>query len=127
MPTNLMPKEKLLYGELSYKINGILIEVHKELGQYAREKQVGDLLEKKFKKANIKYEREVRVGDSGNIVDFIVEGIVIIELKTVPFLIGECYDQIKRYLIQTNLKLGLLVNFRCLRVQIKRVLNPNNL
>lgn len=127
MPTdNTSGNKDFLYEDLTYKINGIFIEIHKELGAYAREKQIGDLLEKKFKDRQIVYKREVRIGDSGNIVDFVVEGKIAIELKTQPFLITEHYDQIKRYLIQTNLKLGLLVNFRGHRVQIKRVLNPNN-
>lgn len=120
-------EKEFLYEDLTYAINGILIEVHKELGPYAREKQIGDLLEKKFKEKNVSFKKEVRIGDSGNIVDFIIEGKIILELKTVPFLIIEHYDQVKRYLIQANLKLGILANFRGKRVQVKRVLNPNNL
>lgn len=127
MPTdNLIDKKDFLYGDLTFKINGLIIEVHKELGAYAREKQFGDSLVKKFKERSIIFRREVRIGDSGNVVDFILDEKIILELKTVPFLINEHYDQVKRYLIQTNLKLGLLVNFRSQRVQIKRVLNPNN-
>ncbi|MEK7161756.1 MAG: GxxExxY protein [Patescibacteria group bacterium] len=127
MPTDTQTgKKDFLYCDLTYKINGIIIEVHKELGAYAREKQFGDLLEKKFKERHIVYEREVRIGESGNIADFIIDGKIVLELKAQPFLIVESYDQVKRYLIQTNLQLGLLVNFRGQRVQIKRVLNPNN-
>jgi len=116
-----------LYPELSYKINGILIEVFKELGSYAREKQYGDQLEKKFKEYGINYKREARIGDSGNIIDFIIEDLVVLELKTVPFLISEHYEQVKRYLYQSNLKLGILVNFRNKQILPKRVLNINNI
>jgi GxxExxY protein len=115
-----------LFGDLSYKINGILIEAYKELGAYAREKQYGDLLEKKFKERQIIYERELIVGDSGNILDFVIENKIILELKTVPFLILEHFSQVKRYLYQTNLKLGILVNFRTDKLTPKRVLNPSN-
>ena len=74
MPTEpITGNNKLLYGNLTYKINGILIEVHKELGSYAREKQFADLLEQKFKRESVNYKREVRIGDSGNILDFIVD------------------------------------------------------
>jgi GxxExxY protein len=115
------------HQDLTQEIIGVLIETHKELGPYAREKQVGDLTAEKFKEHNLKFQREVRIGDSGNIVDFIIEGKVILELKTVPFLIKEHFDQVKRYLYQTNLHLGLLVNFRDKRLHPKRVLNINDL
>ncbi len=120
-------KQEFLYGDLTYKINGILIETHKELGPYAREKQFGDLVEQKLKERDIACKREVRIGDSGNILDFIIDEKVILELKTKPFLINEHYNQVKRYLHQTNLKLGILVNFRAKYIKPKRVLNLNNL
>jgi len=116
-----------LYESLTYRIIGILIQVHKELGPYAREKQVGDLVAAKFQEVNIKFNREVIIGDSGNVLDFLVEQIIILELKTVPFLISEHFDQVKRYLYQTNLQLGLLVNFRDKKLHPKRILNINNL
>ena len=39
----------------------------------------------------------------------------------------EHYDQVKRYLHQTNFKLGIVINFRDKRINAKRVLNINNL
>ena len=61
---NIKPvSKKVIYPELSYLINGILFDVKKELGQYAREKQYGDLLEKKLKEKDILYKREVSVGN----------------------------------------------------------------
>jgi GxxExxY protein len=119
-------KTDFLYSDLSYKINGLLIEAYKELGVYAKEKQYADLLEKKLIEHGIKYQREVRISDSGNIVDFIIENLIILELKTVRFLIKEHFDQIKRYLDVTNLKLGILVNFRTRYLSPKRVLNQSN-
>ncbi len=118
-------KREFLYGDLTYKINGILIEVYKELGRYAREKQYADTIEQKFKFRGMQYQREVKIGDSGNIIDFIIEEKVILELKARPFLIREHYDQTKRYLHETNLQLGILVNFRTGFLNPKRVLNIN--
>lgn len=43
----------LIYPELSYKINGILFSTHNEIGCYAREKQYGDVLERKFKEQKL--------------------------------------------------------------------------
>lgn len=104
--------EKVLYPELSYAISGILFAVHNELGQYAREKQYGDLLEEKFKETKISYKREVPISNTGNILDFIIEDKIILELKNIRILTKESYRQIQNYLQQADIKLGLLVNFR---------------
>ena len=103
---------KIIYPELSYEITGILFATHNELGQYAREKQYGDLLEKKLKEMKMSYKREVSISNSGNILDFIIDNKIILELKSVKIITRDNYRQIQNYLQQTNIKLGLLVNFR---------------
>lgn len=120
-----LKKREFLYGDISYKINGILIETYKELGRYAREKQYGDLIEQKLKLKNMQYKRETLIGDSKNITDFIIEDKIVLELKAVPFLTKEHFNQIKRYLYQTGIKLGLIVNFRESFLSPRRVLSEN--
>lgn len=102
----------LIYPKLSYKINGILFRVQNELGPYCREKQYGDLIEKKLNETKIKYRRECIIGNSGNTADFIIEDKIILELKSKRLLSKDDYEQIQRYLQETQLKLGILVNFR---------------
>ena len=102
----------LIYPELSYKINGILFSTHNELGQYAREKQYGDVVERLLKRAKHTTQRECRVSDSGNIADFIIDNKIDLELKAKRLLTKEDYEQVQRYLQETQLKLGILVNFR---------------
>ena len=104
--------DKIIYPELSYIITGILFAVHNELGQYAREKQYGDLIEKRFNEIKMPYKREFPISNTGNILDFIVENKIILELKNTRILTKEHYRQIQNYLQQTQVKLGLLVNFR---------------
>jgi GxxExxY protein len=100
-------KIDLLYEDLTYKIRGILFEVHRELGRFAKEKQFADLLEKKFIERSIKYKRELRLADTGNIFDFLVEDKIILEIKSKPFLLKTDYYQLQRYLQSTQIKLGL--------------------
>lgn len=114
--------EKVLYPELSYALVGLFFEVHKELGQYAREKQYGDLLEQKLKELNIPYARELAISNTGNILDFLIEDRIVLELKSTREIIKDNYRQIQNYLQQTNKKLGLLVNFRTSRLKPIRVL-----
>jgi len=117
-----MNLDKVIYPELSYTVNGILYFSHNNLGRFAKEKQHCDLIELKFKEKNIKYQREFVVVNTGNRVDFLVEDKIILEAKTVPFILHEDYYQIQRYLEILDLELGLLVNFRSRYLKPQRVL-----
>lgn len=122
MATNGKIHQKVLYPELSYLTTGILFSAHNELGQYAREKQYGDLIEQKLKESAVKYKREVRVGDSGNTLDFIINNEIALELKSTPSITREHYRQIQNYLQQTGLNLGLLINFRAKYIKSQRII-----
>jgi GxxExxY protein len=114
--------EKVIYPELSYQLTGILFSVHNELGQFAREKQYCDLIEAKLKELNIKYDREFRLGDTGNIVDFLIDNKVILEAKSIRFLTQESYRQIQNYLQQADIRLGIIVNFKAKYLKPSRVI-----
>ncbi|MFA5001135.1 MAG: GxxExxY protein [Candidatus Paceibacterota bacterium] len=115
--------EKLIYPELSYKISGICFAVHNELGRFSREKQYGDLLENSFREGKIKYQREFRVGESGNITDFIIDDKIVLEIKAQKFVFKEDHYQVQRYLKSLGLKLGLIVNFRQSYLKPQRIIN----
>lgn len=114
--------EKVIYPGLSYKIVGILFEAHKELGPYAREKQYGDLIENILQRENIPYQRELAISNTGNILDFLIEDKVVLELKSVKEINKEYFRQIQNYLQQADKKLGILVNFRTSHLRPIRVL-----
>ena len=125
---NEKPKQKLLrndilYPDLSYKITGLCLEVKKELGRFAKEKQFCDRLEQKFIENEMGYAREFVAVGTGNRVDFIVEDLVLLEIKTKPFIDKKDYFQIQRYLKILNLKLGLIVNFQSIYLKPQRVIN----
>ena len=113
MNTNYTNKNnKLVYPELSYLLTGICFNVHNQLGRYAREKQYGDKIAEELELAKINFEREFPVEKTGNIVDFLIENKIILELKAKPMMLKDDYYQIQRYLQVLDKKLGLLVNFR---------------
>ena len=125
-----MQTDKIIYHQLSYKLNGIFFSVHNEIGRYGKEKQYADAIELYLKKHNVKYEREksmpnfISQGEIGrNIADFVVEKKIIIEVKAKRFLTREDYNQTQRYLRAFNLKLALLVNFHDRVLRPKRIIN----
>ena len=118
-------RNKLIHGNLTYLINGICFETHNELGRFSKEKQYSNYLEKRFKEEDLKYRREFSISDSGNIVDFIIDDKIILEIKAKRLITKADYYQVQRYLQITGLKLGLLVNFRSKYLKPKRILRSN--
>lgn len=121
---------KIIYPELSFKINGILFKTHNTLGRYCSEGQYSDFVEKLLKESKLKYEREkilppIFDGEKAgrNKVDFLIENEIILEIKSKKIILKDDYYQIKRYLTVLNKKLGILVNFRSSYIYPKRVLN----
>ena len=105
--------------------------MHNSRGRYCNELQYGDAFEEDLRKRGIKYERELFLQEHfpgekprRNKVDFLVEDRIVVELKCRQFLSKEEYFQVRRYLISSGKKLGLLVNFREKYIKPRRILNP---
>ena len=103
---------KLIFPKLSYVITGVCFEIHNRLGRFAREKQYCNALETKLKELELPYTRELNVKNTGNILDFVIDNKIIVEIKAKRTILKDDYYQIQRYLQILNLKLGLLINFR---------------
>ncbi|HPN54793.1 MAG TPA: GxxExxY protein [Candidatus Moranbacteria bacterium] len=124
---------KLAYPELSYRICGILYGIHNSLNRYCNEKQYGDAFEEELKKQKIIYSRELFLekyfeGEKPkrNKVDFLIDNKIVVELKCERILTEDDYYQVKRYLISSGKRLGLLVNFREKYLRPKRILNSES-
>ena len=125
-------EKRLIYPELSYKITGVLFGVHNNLGRFCREIQYGDLLELEFKKSELSFEREkilpivdISQKNYSNKVDFFIENKILLDIKAKKFINKDDYFQMLRYLKFSDLKLGLIVNFRSTYLKPKRVVNLN--
>ena len=121
----------LIYKEESYKIVGICMEVHNQLGAGFLEIVYKDAIEYEFTKAAIPYEREKEyIVEYKDVIlphkfyaDFVVYDKIILEIKCMSGLVDEHLAQTLNYLKVSGNKLGLLVNFGQEKLQTKRVIN----
>ncbi|MEO8515569.1 MAG: GxxExxY protein [Flavobacterium sp.] len=120
---------------LSYKIIGLAIEVHRQLGPGLLESAYQQCLYYEIKKAGLKVEKEITLPitykeiklDQGYRIDLLVEDKLVIELKTVESFTSVHFAQILTYLKLGNYPLGLLINYnsKILKNNIKRFINSN--
>ncbi len=120
-------------NEISEKIIGCAIEVHKSLGPGLLESAYLECLYYELKKTGLHVEKqkplpliykEVKL-DAGYRLDIIVEDKVIIEVKSVEVLNDIHTAQVLTYLKLSGCKLGLLMNFNVIRLVegLKRLVN----
>jgi len=110
-------------------IIGIGIEIHKILGHGFLEIVYKDAFEYEFRKRLTIYEREKEFNISYKEIilphkffaDFIVFGKVILEIKAKDGIPDEDYAQTINYLKCSGCKVGLILNFGKLKLDIKRV------
>lgn len=124
---------EILEKELSYKINGILFEIHNKLGRFCKHNQYCEALEILFKEKGIKYQREIEVPIilnnvkiTGNRLDFLIEEKIVLDVKCKKMIMTEDYVQMKRYLQASKLKLGIIANFAENSIKPKRIINNAN-
>ena len=106
-------------NEISYQIRGAIFNVYKELGPGLLESVYEEALVYELQKRGLSVERqlEVPIHYDGHLLnttlrlDLLVEGRVIVELKSVKELQEVFFKQTRTYLRLKGLKLGLLVNF----------------
>ena len=118
----------LLYPELSYKIIGAAMEVHRILGSGFLEKVYENSLIVLFNKKQItaKQQHQIPVYFKNNkvghyVADIIVDDKKILELKTVEKITNIHVAQVLNYLKATEKRLGIIINFKGQSLEYKRV------
>lgn len=120
-------------NEVSNKVIGCCIEVHKVLGPGLLESAYKECLFYKLGKAGLYVEKEKAIPlvfeeiklDCGYRVDLLVENKLVLEIKSVEALSDVHLAQVITYIRLGNYKLGLLLNFNVVKFKegIKRVVN----
>lgn len=120
-------------NEISEKIIGKAIEVHKSLGPGLLESAYRECLYYELRKEGLYVEKEKPMPivykeiklDHGYRIDLLVNQKVVVELKTVEAFTDVHLAQVLTYLRFGNYKLGLLINFHvtALKNGIKRIIN----
>lgn len=118
------------HKELTYKIIGCAMEVHKQLGNGFQEVIYQRALAIEMQMQNIEFSREHEMHiqykgyDIGTRrVDFFVENKIMVEIKAVINLEDVHLAQAMNYVEAYNLEIGLLINFGSKSLQHKRVHN----
>src|SRR5258708_477965 len=123
-----MLEEKILYKDLSYKVVGLAMEVHNELGPGFLEKVYENALMVLFQENGIRASQQVPisvtfheriVGDY--FADILVEDSIILELKALDRIAEIHKAQTLNYLRATQFKLALLINFGKHRLEYERL------
>ncbi len=106
-------------NEITYQIRGSIYDVYVKLGPGLLESVYEEALVYELEKRGLKVERqkEVPIHYDGHLlktqlrIDLLVEGRVIVELKSVKEMQDVFWKQTRTYLRLMDLKVGILVNF----------------
>jgi len=120
----------MIHKEITGKIIGCAMEVHRTLGPGFQEYVYQRALEIEFEDNKLKFVREYsmpvyyqsrQIGERR--VDFFVEEKIMVEIKAIIQLENVHLAQAKNYLEAYNLQVGLLINFGSVSLQFKRIEN----
>ncbi len=113
-----MAKFQGKYAEITDKILKAFFQVHTELGFGFSEKVYENALVILLRELGsvVEQQKPIKVYFHGQVVgeyiaDLVVNGVVLLELKSVKHLIDQHSAQLLSYLKSTELEVGLLLNF----------------
>jgi GxxExxY protein len=112
-------RSKLLHEDLTEKVIGAAIEVHRALGPGLLESAYEECLCRELNLRGLAFQRQVPLPveykgvklDCGYRLDLVVQDAVILELKCVEHLLPVHDAQLLTYLKLTGKRVGLIINF----------------
>ena len=119
-----MVKNLMTERELTEKVIGCAIEVHRVLGPGLLESTYQQCLAHELKVSSIPFQLEALLPvdykgvklDCGYRLDFLVDGRLILELKAVDEVSGLHQAQLMTYMRLAKVSVGLLINFNVTRL-----------
>ncbi|MGB9722979.1 MAG: GxxExxY protein [Chloroflexia bacterium] len=116
------------HEDITYRIIGAAMAVHRRLGPGHKEEVYQRALEAELEEAGLAFEAQkcLEVYDKGRLVgyyipDFVVEDRVIVEIKAFATIHQRYLGQVITYLNHTGLPVGLLINFGERSLRTRRV------
>lgn len=112
-------RSKLLHEELTERVIGAAIEVHRALGPGLLESAYEECPCHEFHLRGISFERQVPLPveykgvklDCGYRLDLVVEGALVLEIKCLEHILPVHEAQLLTYLKMTGKRVGLILNF----------------
>ena len=121
-------------SELTRKVIGCAMAVHRELGPGLREEKYQHAMEQRLTMANVAFEAQPAIGvyaggDKNRLVgyyvpDLLVERRLIVELKAIKALGNDQIAQVIAYEVSSGCAVGLLFNFGERSLTWRRILPP---
>lgn len=125
----------LIHKELSYQIQGAIIEVRKQYGPGHKESLYQNALAEELQLRNISFIREasiqIKSPKTGKTIgiyrpDFLIEEKILIEIKALEAIPRKLIDQLYDYLRNSKYELGYFVNFSSPTLIMKRIIYTND-
>lgn len=112
-------RSKLLYEDLTQRVIGAAIEVHRALGPGLLESAYEECLCHELHLRGIPFERQLPLPvdykgiklDCGYRLDLVVENVLILEIKCLEHVLPVHEAQLLTYLKMTGKRVGLILNF----------------
>ena len=128
-------KGKILYKELSYKLQGCFYEIRNNYGPGQKESVYVNLIIESLKNKGIDVEKEKAIKiysiNSKKVVgtykpDLVVDDKILVEVKSSRTITKQDEKQLYFYLRNSKYEVGYLVNFSTPRLYIKRIVYSNH-